>query len=136
VRRTPALRAGLLALGVLGATLFAAGCRKTAAADQDIDLTWTLSPAPPAVGPATLTVTLQRSSGEPLAGAAVQLEGHMTHPGMAPVLADGSERAPGVYDLPFTFTMQGDWALLVSVVTPWDARIERRIDVANVRPPG
>jgi hypothetical protein len=121
---------------MLGATLFAAGCRKTAAADQDIDLTWTLSPAPPAVGPATLTVTLQRSSGEPLAGAAVQLEGHMTHPGMAPVLADGSERAPGVYDLPFTFTMQGDWALLVSVVTPWDARIERRIDVANVRPPG
>jgi hypothetical protein len=136
VRLTPALRAGLLALGMLGATLFTAGCRDTVAADQDIDLTWTLSPDAPAVGPATLTVTLRRRSGEPIAGATVQLEGHMTHPGMAPVLAEGSERAPGVYDLPFTFTMQGDWALLVSVVTAWDARIERTIDVANVRPPG
>ena len=89
-----------------------------------------------AVGPATLTVKLRRLSGEALAGAAVRLEGHMTHPGMAPVLADATERTPGVYDLTFEFTMQGDWVLLVSAQTQHDGRIERRIDITNVRPAG
>jgi hypothetical protein len=60
----------------------------------------------------------------------------MKHPGMAPVLAAATERSPGVYDLPFAFTMQGDWVLLVSAVAPHGGRIERRIDVANVRPAG
>jgi len=55
---------------------------------------------------------------------------------MAPVLADATETAPGVYDLRFAFTMQGDWVLLVSAVLPGGARLERRIDVANVRPAG
>jgi hypothetical protein len=60
----------------------------------------------------------------------------MTHAGMAPVLANASERAPGVYDLPFAFTMQGDWVLLVSAVLKDGARVEQRIDVAGVRPSG
>ena len=121
---------------MLGAVLLVTGCRKSAPAASDVDLTWELSPAAPTVGPATLTITLRRQSGEPLAGAAMRLEGHMTHPGMAPVLADAIERTPGVYDLPFPFTMEGDWALLVTAETPRDGRIERRIDVANVRPAG
>ena len=64
----------------------------------------------------------------------MRLEAHMSHPGMAPIVADGREQNPGVYDLPFTFTMQGDWALLVSVQLPGGERLARRIDVANVRP--
>jgi hypothetical protein len=55
---------------------------------------------------------------------------------MAPVLAHATEREPGVYDLPFSFTMQGDWALLVSVETQRDGTTERQIDIANVRPAG
>jgi hypothetical protein len=60
----------------------------------------------------------------------------MSHAGMAPVVTDAREHAPGVYDLPFAFTMQGDWVLLVSVALPAGGRIERRIEVANVRPSG
>jgi hypothetical protein len=60
----------------------------------------------------------------------------MSHPGMAPVLADAAERAPGIYKVPFEFTMQGDWVLLVSAVLHDATRVERRIDVANVRPSG
>jgi hypothetical protein len=60
----------------------------------------------------------------------------MTHAGMAPVQADASERAPGVYDLTFAFTMQGDWVLLVSAVLKDGTRVEQRIDVAGVRPSG
>ena len=58
----------------------------------------------------------------------------MSHAGMAPVLASATERAPGVYAMPFAFTMRGDWALLVSVILTDGSRLERRIDVANVRP--
>jgi hypothetical protein len=60
----------------------------------------------------------------------------MSHAGMAPVFADGVERAPGVYELSFALTMRGDWALLVSATLAGGARVERRIDVANVRPSG
>ena len=132
----PARRAGLLAPAMLGAMLLISGCHQPASIAPDVDVTSALVPTAPKVGPATLTVTLRRPSGEALAGAAVRLEAHMTHAGMAPVLADATERTPGVYDLLFEFTMPGDWVLLVSAVAPRDGRIEHRIDVPNVRPAG
>jgi len=55
---------------------------------------------------------------------------------MAPVIADASERAPGVYEVPFAFTMQGDWTLIVRAALPGGGQVERRITVANVRPAG
>ena len=66
----------------------------------------------------------------------MSLEGHMSHPGMAPVLATPSSGRPGVYDVSFVFPMPGDWVLLVFATVADGARIERRIDVANVRPSG
>ena len=58
----------------------------------------------------------------------------MSHPGMTPVIAAASERSPGEYVMPFTFTMPGDWVLLVSATLPDEGRVEKRIEVANVRP--
>ena len=85
----------------VGALLLAvsltAACMGHAATASSVDVTWMLAPARPVVGPATLTITLRRPSDGPVTGAAVTLEGHMSHPGMAPVLADATERAPGVY---------------------------------------
>lgn len=112
------------------------GCGRSAPGGPHVDLAWTLSPAAAVAGPATLTITLRGPSGAPLKGAAVRLEAHMSHAGMAPVMADAVERARGVYEVPFTFTMQGDWVLLVSAALPDGGRIERRIDVANVRRSG
>lgn len=115
----------LLAAGVAGAS-----CRGAASATR---LTWTLAPQTPGVGPATLTVTLRDPAGLAVTGARVRLEGHMQHPGMTPVAADAAERSPGVYVAPFTFTMPGDWVLLVSAALPGGGRVEERIDVAHVR---
>jgi hypothetical protein len=132
-----------LGLGLLlaAASLSHAGCGRSThpdrgdlRADPRVDLTWTLRPAAAIVGPATLTVSLRAPSGGPMTGATVRIEGQMTHAGMAPLLADAVERAPGVYEAAFAFTMQGDWVLLVSATLPDGARVERRIDVANVRP--
>jgi hypothetical protein len=128
-----------LALLLVVASLSQGGCsrgERTARPDPRIDFTWTLRPAPAVVGPAALTLSLRAPSGGRIAGARVRIEGHMTHAGMAPVLAAAAERAPGVYEATFAFTMEGDWVLLVSVDLPDGARVERRIDVANVRPSG
>jgi len=126
-------RPGVVALLAAG---LSSGCSSAAVVPPPVDLAWTINPSAPVVGPAVLTITLRGPAGDALKGATVRLEGHMSHPGMAPVVADARERDPGVYDVRFAFTMAGDWVLLVSVGLPGGERIERRLTVANVRPSG
>jgi hypothetical protein len=102
---------------LLAAGLLAAGCDGRSAANSEADVAWTLRPAPPIVGPASLAVTLRSRNGELVTGAQVHLEAHMSH------------------EIPFSFTMAGDWAVIVAATMPHGERIERRVDVANVRPP-
>src|SRR3954465_3089977 len=121
---TPAARrAGLGAVALLAVGL-SGGCTKNAVDRPAVDVTWTLSPAAATVGPATLTITLRGPAGGAGSAGAVPLEGLMSHPGMAPVIADASERAPGVYEVPFAFTMPGDWALIVRVALPGGEQVE------------
>ena len=118
-------------------TILAAGVAMTSCggrATSDTSLSSTLTPSSPAVGPATLTVTLRKSTNAVVTGAKVRLEGHMSHPGMTPVIADAVERTPGVYVVPFTLTMPGDWVLLVSAALPNGERLEHRVEVPGVRP--
>ena len=122
-----------IAAMVIVAGLSTASCGRQV--PDAVALSWTLSPSSPAVGPAALTVGLRDRAGAAIAGAAVRVEAHMSHPGMSPVIANAVERTPGVYVASFTFTMPGDWVLLVSAAPSSGGRVERRIDVANVRPP-
>jgi YtkA-like protein len=120
-----------LALGILAAGVQSEGCSRRRS--PPLDISYSIDPKAPVVGPSTLTISLRDPSGRPVKGAVVQLEAHMTHPGMAPILALATEREAGTYEIPFAFTMPGDWALLVSAALRDGERIERRIDVANVR---
>ena len=131
-RARPARGFGVL---LLFAGLAAATCGRRTDNRPPVDVSWTLSPPAPAVGPAALTVTLRSASGGPLTAASVRLEAHMSHPGMSPVIVNAAERTPGVYEIPFAFTMAGDWVLLVAVTLADGSRTERRIPVANVQPP-
>jgi hypothetical protein len=126
----------LLAAGPLSVGLLSGACGRTAPPAPALDVTWSLAPTPSVVGPSTLTVTVRDPAGAPVAGATVRLEADMSHAGMAPMFADATERGPGVYEMPFSFTMRGDWVLLVSVALPDGSRLQRRIDVSNVRPSG
>ena len=74
-------------------------------------------------------------NGRPVQGAALRVEGHMSHPGMAPVVAQAAERQPGVYEAAMAFTMRGDWILLVTGTLASGEPIEHRIDVPGVQPP-
>lgn len=118
----------------IAVALAAGACRRAEPPGPDVHLTWTLDPTPPRVGRATLTLTLRGDAGAPEAAATVRIEGHMSHPGMPPILAVAAERAPGVYGASFDLPMAGDWILLVRGVLSDGRRVERRIDLPGVRP--
>ena len=123
-------RAAPVLMAAAIATMACGGPREAA----PVAVAWTLQPQPAVVGPATLGVTLRDSANAPVDRAEVWLVGHMTHPGMAPVTATAVPRGAGRYEAGFSFTMRGDWVLVVSIQLPDGRRLDRRIDVRNVQP--
>jgi YtkA-like protein len=119
---------------MLLAAALVAGCRR-ASKEANLDIRWTLTPAAPSIGPVTLSLNLSEPLGKPVMGATVRVEAEMSHAGMSPVFADAveSQGTPGAYTAAFTFSMGGDWVLLVSVVLPDGRRTSRRIEVPGVR---
>lgn len=113
--------------------VWAVGCGP-AVEEAPVAVEWRLTPARPLVGVATLSLTL-RDDGGPITGAAVRIEGHMTHPGMAPLLVTAAERGDGRYDAAIAFSMAGDWILLVKGDLPDGRRVSHRIDVGRVDAP-
>ena len=86
-------------------------------APERLSVEWTLDPKTPADGAWTLARFIVRDSARrPVRGARLQVEGHMTHPGMAPVVAPLSENGDGVYETRLRFTMSGEWTLVVTGV--------------------
>jgi hypothetical protein len=100
-----------------------------------IAASWTLDPEPPAAGRDTLTrITLRDAAQNPVQGARLRLEGHMSHPGMTPVTTPVVERAPGEYEAQLRFSMAGDWQLVLTGELRDGERVTRQIDVVGVRP--
>ena len=105
-----------------------AGCQRVSQqADQAPEVTMTLvaDPAPPAVGPSSLTITLTDGQGRPIEGASLRIKGDMAHAGMVPVRAEAEGGSGGVYETDFQWTMGGDWVVTVLVTLP-DGRITSR----------
>ncbi|MFN8488340.1 MAG: FixH family protein [Caldilineaceae bacterium] len=96
-----------------------AACGGSSSANNASGLQITLVP-PEGANPQFLVVQLADQAGKPVTNATVSLEGNMQHAGMAPVTgqavqdnADGKE--DGRYQVPFAFSMLGDWVITVSV---------------------
>ena len=128
--RSPAARARWLALlALVLASATSPACVKAPDETPGSGLTWVIAPQPPRVGPAVVALTLTDAGKLPVTGARVSLEGLMTHPGMAPVVAQVEEGARGLYEARFDFTMAGDWILLVRADWTGGGRLERRLAV-------
>jgi hypothetical protein len=113
--------AAVLAIASIAAT---GACR--AAARDDLTLTWTTTPAAPVVGQATTaTLTVRDAAGRVVDHAALQIEAHMSHPGMAPVIEPAAARGRGVYTAQLQFTMAGDWDVLVTGRLPDGRRLRQ-----------
>jgi hypothetical protein len=112
----------------LSAWPIAGACDRTTAS-RNIRIEWTFTPTPPAVGKARLALRLVDNANRPVRGAKLEVQGHMSHPGMAPLLARAVERDEGVYEAELQFTMPGDWILMISGALSNGASVEQRIDV-------
>jgi hypothetical protein len=117
---------------MLLAALATAACRRAPAGPDttgSVVVTTQLLPAQPTAGPATLTVTLNGATVDTLRAAAVGVVGHMTHPGMTPVVATVTRRGPDIFDAALDLNMPGDWLLVATVRFPDGRRLERRVPV-------
>ena len=130
-RRTRAPRIILLG-SLVAAGAAAAACTRTAPPADDVRVEWRVTPSPAQVGPATLRLFLIGADGAPAAGARLAIEGHMTHPGMAPVTADVRETDPGVYEAALRFTMAGDWVLVLDGALADGRRLRRQLAISGV----
>src|SRR5262245_13293647 len=136
VRVAPRAHARVLTIALIlnGAVCasMAAGCRSDPS--EQIDAEWTLDPSPPVVGSDVFAhVTLRDGAKMPVVGATLRLEGQMSHPGMAPVISNLTERGGGVYDAHLKLTMAGDWTLVLTGDLANGVRITKQLDLPGVR---
>lgn len=91
---------------------------------------------PPAQGAAadSLQIQLRTATQEPITDATVSLEGNMNHAGMAPIIADAVTDAAdgnsdGIYQVPFQFSMLGDWIITIAVTLADGSQVTEDIPV-------
>lgn len=96
-----------------------AGCQRASQQNDTADFEMSLFSQSTQVGETVLVVTLTEADGTPITNATLIVRGDMTHAGMAPVLRDGiTENKDGVYEVPFEWTMGGDWVVTVDATLP------------------
>ena len=133
--RQTALRDRRGAVCLLGVTLLLllAGCGRVQQANpatpDSYVVTLAAEPAPPVVGDGAVSVTLRDAAGRPVDNAQLAIEANMSHAGMTPVMADGASGKDGVYRVPLTWTMAGDWYVDVKFTLPDGQKITRRFPV-------
>jgi hypothetical protein len=88
-------------------------------------------PFPPIIGESRLVIQIADNMGNPIDDAQMAIRGSMSHAGMIPVLAEleGGGK-DGVYDVPFDWTMAGDWIVTVDVQLPDGTMAEEHFDIA------
>lgn len=104
-----------------------AGCQREL--NVDIKIAHEVAPQPPRIGQATITLRVSDSSGAPVKGARIKLEGNMSHAGMAPVFAEAVEVEPGRYRANMELTMAGDWVVLVHGSLAGDRKLEQQFEL-------
>ncbi|HVW06590.1 MAG TPA: FixH family protein [Vicinamibacterales bacterium] len=118
----------------LVAAVTAGGACRRAPTSADITIGLTVTPQAPVVGEAVAAqLSLRDMRQRPIAGATVQLEAHMTHPGMAPVIEPAPDRGGGQYDASLSLTMAGDWVLFADVRTADGQRVRKEIGRLTAR---
>ena len=89
--------------------------------------------SPLQTGPVVLNLKARDAASRLVTGARIELEGDMSHPGMAPVFGEATEVGKGQYRGRLDLPMGGDWVILMHVTLAGGQKIERQIDVKGVR---
>lgn len=105
----------LLVLLSLISILIAACRQDQAITAEDIQIDVKVVDEQLSVGDATLQISVTDKDSKPINNARLAIRGDMNHAGMTPVLRDVSTATEGVYEVPFEWTMAGDWSVEVTV---------------------
>jgi hypothetical protein len=81
----------------------------------------------------TADLTLAGENGQSLSGAVIQFEGHMDHPGMAPVVVQARDMNDGHYSGTMRLTMAGNWTLIATGQLPGGTRFHKQLGVLSAR---
>jgi hypothetical protein len=123
----------LVLLATTMVLLLGSGCgresRNVSSSNTQISLT--AIPYPAAVGQSRLVIKVTDLAGQPITDAALSIKGDMTHAGMVPVLAEvqGGD-VEGYYNVPFEWTMAGDWVVTVEAMLNNGTRAKKRFDIS------
>lgn len=122
----------ILFFAVIGASA-AVGCRRSDASASDVAVREQIGPQPVRTGPATVSIQIADSKGAPVSHAAINVEGDMSHPGMAPIFGKAEETAAGSYQAHLNFNMGGDWVILLHITLANGRKLERQFDVRGIQ---
>ena len=112
--------------------VLAFACQKTAK-PPDITVQYEIAPQPPRAGTTTIDLKLTDKNGAAVGGARVDLEGNMSHAGMAPLSSEAKEIETGKYRGTLQLTMAGDWIVLVHITLPDGHKLQRQIEINGVK---
>lgn len=98
--------------GIFLLLLIACGGRNSQQTNDD-DIRLIVAIGSTTVGQTSLIVTVTDAAGSPINNATISVKGDMSHAGMVPVLAEATNAENGVYEMPFEWTMGGDWVVTV-----------------------
>ena len=113
-------------------SLLLGSCRRSTQPNVEaanVNMALAVRPPAPAVGPATLLITLTDTADDPINGAVLEIRGDMVHAGMEPVLASVDAGQNGIYEVPFEWTMAGDWIVTVTASLPDGRTVTREFDL-------
>jgi hypothetical protein len=119
---------------VCAVTLLIASCSRSVESSALVTIQHEISPEPARVGPAMVTLRFTDATGKPITGAHIAVEANMSHAGMSPLFSEAKEAELGRYQAHLEFQMAGDWVILLDVTLPEGKKLERQIDVRDVRP--
>ncbi len=117
--------------------LLPSACRQAESLAGTLRVEWTLTPPVPIVDQASsIAIVIYDGADVPALDADLDLEAHMTHPGMAPAVVPLAAAGEGRYHASITFTMTGDWVLMVRGHLRDGRAVRQRIGELIVRSAG
>jgi hypothetical protein len=112
--------------------LLLSGCHRTADQADGVTIEADVLPQPVRVGAASVNLKMLDVHKKPVTGAHIELEGDMSHPGMAPVFGEARETDPGYYRGNLQFSMAGDWVVMLHITLADGRTLERQVPVKGV----